>query len=156
MKYDFDTVIDRRNTYSLKYDPVSRGKPSDVLPLWVADMDFQSPPCVLDALAERVRHGIFGYSNPDKAYFSVLQNWFEQRFGWHTEQEWLVGVPGVVNAIVVAINAYTEKGEGVLIQQPVYYPFESSIKQTERKLLAEWRRCIRSFTVITRNLWRLI
>jgi cystathionine beta-lyase len=98
-------------------------------------MDFQSPPCVLNALAERVQHGNFGYSNLDEAYFSVLQNWFGERFGWRIEREWLVCAPGVVNAIVIAINAYTEKGEGVLIQQPVYYPFESSIKQTERKLL---------------------
>jgi len=135
MKYDFDSVIDRRDTYSIKYDPLARGKPSDVLPMWVADMDFQSPPSVLDALAQQVKHGIFGYSDANKAYFSVLQNWFEQRFGWHTEREWLLCVPGVVNAIFIAIHAYTKKGDGVLIQQPVYYPFESSVKITERKLL---------------------
>ena len=134
MKFNFDRIITRHNTCSIKYNPLSRGKPSDVLPLWVADMDFQSPPCVLDALAERVQHGIFGYSEPDDAYFSVLQKWFEQHFDWHTEPEHVVITPGVVNAILVAIRAFTKKGEGVLIQQPVYHPFEFSVKQSERKL----------------------
>ena len=135
MEFNFDSVIERHNTYSMKYNPALRGKPSDVLPLWVADMDFQSPPCVLDALAERVKHGIFGYSEPDSSYFPVLQKWFEQYFDWHTEPEQLVVTPGVVNAIFVAIRAFTKRGEGVLIQQPVYHPFESAIRHSERKLL---------------------
>jgi cystathionine beta-lyase len=135
MKYDFDRVIDRRGTCSIKYNPVSRGKPADVLPLWVADMDFSIPPCVSQALEERVRHGIFGYSEPDAAYFSAVQGWFEKRFGWHVENEWLTVTPGVVNAIYVAVRALTQPGEGVVIQQPVYYPFETSVVQTGRKLL---------------------
>jgi len=135
MKYDFDRIIDRRGTYSIKYNPTARGKPADVLPLWVADMDFSIPPCVAEALEERVRHGIFGYSEPDAAYFSAVQGWFEKRFGWHVEKEWLTVTPGVVNAIYVAVRALTEPGEGVAIQQPVYYPFETSVVQTGRKLL---------------------
>jgi len=135
MKYDFDRVIDRRGTYSIKYDPVSRGKPDDVLPLWVADMDFAAPPCVIDALVSHARHGIFGYSEPDAAHFSVIRNWFEKRFNWSPEREWLTITPGVVTALYIAIHALTEPGDGIVIQQPVYYPFESSVKQTGRKPL---------------------
>ena len=135
MKYDFNRVIDRRNTYSIKYDPASRGKPDDVLPLWVADMDFAAPPCVIDALASHAQHGIFGYSEPDAAYFSVIRNWFEKRFNWSVEREWLIVTPGVVNALYIAVRALTEPGDGIVIQQPVYYPFESSVRQTGRRLL---------------------
>jgi cystathionine beta-lyase len=99
MKYDFDRITDRRNTYSIKYDPVSRGKPEDVLPLWVADMDFPSPPCVAEAIVSRAKHGIFGYSEPDEGYFSALRGWFGDRFEWDTEREWLTVTPGVVNAL---------------------------------------------------------
>jgi cystathionine beta-lyase len=135
MKYDFDSVIDRRNTCSIKYDPVSRGKPDDVLPMWVADMDFSTPPCVQDALAQRVRHGIFGYSEPDAAYWVAVQGWFKGRFEWNVEREWLMITPGVVNAIYLAIRALTKPGDGVVVQQPVYYPFNSAVRQTGRNLL---------------------
>jgi len=135
MKYDFDSVIDRRNTYSIKYEPTWRGKPADVLPLWVADMDFATPPCVQEALIRRAQHGIFGYSEPDAAYFNVIRNWFEGRFNWTTQREWLTITPGVVNALYIAVRALTEPGDGVVIQQPVYHPFESSVLQTGRQLL---------------------
>lgn len=135
MKYDFDRVIDRRNTYSVKYDMAARGKPDGVLPLWVADMDFQAPPCVVNALAAQSRHGIFGYSDTDSSYFAALRNWFAGRFNWHIEEDWLVKTPGVVNAIHAAIRALTKAGDSVLIQQPVYYPFASAVRQTERRLV---------------------
>jgi len=135
MKYDFDSIIDRSNSLSIKYEPSWRGKPSDVLPLWVADMDFATPPCVQEALMHRVKHGIFGYSEPDKEYFYVLRKWFEKRFNWNIKQDWLVVTPGVVNSLFIAIRAFTKQGEGVVIQQPVYYPFEAGIKKTGRKLL---------------------
>jgi cystathionine beta-lyase len=135
MKYDFDRVIDRRNTYSIKYDPVSRGKPDDVLPMWVADMDFTTPPCVQDALILRAQHGIFGYSEPDIAYYSAVYGWFNGRFGWKTEREWLTITPGIVNALYIAVRAFTNIGDGVVVQQPVYYPFNSAVRQTGRQLL---------------------
>jgi cystathionine beta-lyase len=103
--------------------------------MWVADMDFATPPCVIDALVSRAKHGIYGYSEPDAEFFSVVQKWFRERFDWDVERKWLIATPGVVSALYIAIRALTEPGEGVLIQQPVYYPFESSVKQTERKLL---------------------
>jgi len=135
MKYDFDRVIDRRNTYSIKYEPLWRGKPADVLPLWVADMDFAAPVCVQQALADRANHGIFGYSEPGDGYFDVTRNWFETRFNWITKREWLTVTPGVVNALYLAVRAFTKPGDGIVIQQPVYYPFESSVKKTGRQLL---------------------
>jgi cystathionine beta-lyase len=135
MKYDFDKVIERHNTFSIKYDPLSRGKPADALPMWVADMDFPAPPCVQAALAERAAHGIFGYSEPDASYFAAVQGWFEKRFGWRIEREWFAITPGVVSALYIAVNAFAKAGDGVLIQQPVYQPFESVVKQTGRKLL---------------------
>jgi cysteine-S-conjugate beta-lyase len=135
MKYNFDKIIDRSNSCSIKYEPSWRGKPSDVLPLWVADMDFASPPCVQEALISRAKHGIFGYSEPDAAYFAVMRKWFEDRFNWTVQREWLAITPGVVNALYIAVRALTEPGDGIVIQQPVYYPFESSIRKTGRKLL---------------------
>ena len=135
MKYNFNKIVNRQETYSMKHDPVSRGKPKDVIPMWVADMDFPAPPCVTSAIEEYARHGIFGYSEPDAAYVATIQSWFLQRFNWHVEREWLIVTVGVVNAIYVAVRALTEIGDGVVIQQPVYYPFELSVRQTGRKLL---------------------
>jgi len=135
MKYNFDRVIDRSNSYSIKYEPLWRGKPADVLPLWVADMDFATPPCVQEALISRAKHGIFGYSEPDAAYFDVMRKWFEERFNWPVRSDWLTITPGVVNALYIAVRSLTEPGDGIVIQQPVYYPFESSIRKTGRQLL---------------------
>jgi len=135
VKYDFDSVIDRSNSYSIKYEPSWRGKPDDVLPLWVADMDFAAPPSVREALAARAQHGIFGYSEPDASYFDVMRKWFEERFNWTVERGWLTITPGVVNALYLAVRALTKPGDGIVIQQPVYYPFESSIIKTGRRLL---------------------
>lgn len=135
-RYDFDTVTDRRGTNSLKYDfAVERGRPADVLPLWVADMDFPAPPCVLDALAGAVRHGIFGYSETKADYAAAVTGWFERRFGWRPEEKWLVKTPGVVYALSMAIRAATEPGEAVLIQPPVYYPFFEVIRDNGRRLV---------------------
>ncbi|MDR3239662.1 MAG: pyridoxal phosphate-dependent aminotransferase [Clostridiales bacterium] len=134
-KFDFDRVIDRRNTWSIKYDMEGRGKPENVLPLWVADMDFPAPDCVLEALEKQVKHGIFGYSDTDAAYFETLYDWFEKRFGWKTEFDWLVKTPGVVNAIFTAVRALTEKNDSILIQQPVYYPFMTAAQKTGRRLI---------------------
>jgi cystathionine beta-lyase len=135
MKYDFDRLIDRSNSYSMKHEPSWRGKPNDVLPLWVADMDFAVPPCVQEALARRVEHGIFGYSEPDAAFFDVMRKWFEGRFGWVIQRDWMSFTSGVVNALHIAIHALTKPGDGIVIQQPVYYPFEGAIKKTGRQLI---------------------
>lgn len=134
--YDFDKEISRRNTNSLKYDfAVERGFPADVLPLWVADMDFPAPKPVLDALHRAVDHGIFGYSEVKEDYYKVVSAWFQKRFGWETKPEWLVKTPGVVFALAMAVRALTEPGDGVLIQPPVYYPFYEVIRDNDRRIV---------------------
>lgn len=110
--------------------------PADVLPFWVADMDFKSPPEIIEALSERVKHGIFGYSDTiDESYFNALYKWYYERFGWQIRREWVVKCPGVVFAVCTAIRALTKPGDAVLIQQPVYYPFENSVKDNGRRLI---------------------
>lgn len=135
-QYDFDTVIDRRNTNSLKYDfAQERGKPADVLPLWVADMDFRAPKPVLEALHRSVEHGIFGYSEVKSDYYDAVSAWFSRRFGWQTQPQWLVKTPGVVYALAMAVRALTKPGDAVLIQPPVYYPFFSVIRDNDRTVV---------------------
>lgn len=136
MSFDFDKVTDRKKTFAIKYDLASaRNKPLDALSLWVADMDFPTAPCITEALEERVRHGIFGYSRPDERYYNALKNWFNERHGFLIKEEWVVNTPGVVFAIAVAIRAFTKEGDGVLIQKPVYYPFFNSIVSLNRRVV---------------------
>lgn len=136
MQYDFDTVIDRRGTDCLKYDFArERGKAEDVLPLWVADMDFQTAPEILARLEDSVKHGIFGYTEAKEDYFQAVAGWYQRNFGWEVKSSWLVKTPGVVFALAMAIRAYTEPGDAVLIQQPVYYPFSEVIRDNQRVLV---------------------
>lgn len=133
---DFDEIIDRRNTCSIKYDfTVKRGKPEGVMPLWVADMDFRTPDCVIHALEEKARHGIFGYSESMDDYFDVLKEWFISQYSWDIKPEWLIKTPGVVSAINTAVHSLTEPGDPVLIQQPVYYPFTEAVVSNKRRLI---------------------
>ena len=134
MKYDFDKEINRYNTNSLKYDCADLwGVPGDILPMWVADMDFQTAPEILEAMHESINHGIFGYSVPKDDYYEVVANWFRNRLGWNdVKGEWIIKTPGVVFAISTAIRAYTDIGDAILIQQPVYYPFRMVIEDNER------------------------
>ena len=137
MKYNFDQIIDRKNTNSLKYDfALERGKPEEILPLWIADMDFQTPPSVIEELKKSVSHGIFGYTEVKSDYFDVIHNWFLTHHNWNTENSWLVKTPGVVFAIGLAIKAFSKEGEGVLIQPPVYYPFSETIVANNNRILA--------------------
>lgn len=135
-KYDFDKIIDRRNTDCLKYDfAIQRGRPADVLPFWVADMDFPIAREIQEALVERCQHAIFGYSEITEAYFHAVRDWYTKHFNWSTKAEWLTKTPGIVFALAMAVKAFTQKGEGVLVQQPVYYPFSEVIEDNERKLI---------------------
>ena len=136
MTYDFDRVIDRRGTDCIKFDfAVEHGLPADVLPLWVADMDFQAPPEVLEAIRACAGHGIFGYTGLKQDYYDAVSGWFEARFDWPTRREWIVPTPGVVFALATAVRGLTEPGEGVLIQPPVYPPFFRVVKANGRKLV---------------------
>ena len=133
---NFDKIIDRRNTNSLKHDfAVENGLPADVMPMWVADMDFQAPPSVLDALKKWADHGIFGYSDLKAEYYDVVSGWFTRHFDWTPEREWLVQTPGVVYALAMAVRALTKKGETVIIQPPVYYPFYNVIRNNQRQII---------------------
>ena len=134
--YNFDEVIDRRNTDCLKYDfAVQRGRPKDVLPFWVADMDFPIAQEIEDALVKRCQHGIFGYSEATNGYFAALQNWYLKHFNWQVQRPWLIKTPGVVFALAMAVKAFTEPGDGVLVQQPVYYPFTEVIRDNDREVV---------------------
>lgn len=136
MPVDFDTVPNRRGTNCFKYDFAREmGMPEDVLPLWVADMDFPTAPAVLERLHALAEHGIFGYTGVKDAYFSAVHNWYAQRFSWETQRSWLVTTPGVVFAIAIAIRAFTQKGDAILIQQPVYYPFANKVTENDRQLV---------------------
>lgn len=134
---NFDKIIDRKGTDCLKFDAAKRRhRPEDVLPLWIADMDFEVSPAITKALTERVKHGIFGYSesDPDRL-FKVLQNWFHTEHNWDIQKEWLLQTPGVVFALAMAVRAYTKPGDAVLLQQPVYYPFKMVIEDNGRKVV---------------------
>lgn len=134
---DFDTVVDRRNTKCLKYDFAERrGMPGDVLPMWVADMDFKTSSYVEDGLAEWAKHGIFGYSEVQTPYFESIRNWMEEHHNWQPQERWLIKTPGVVCSLAMAVKAYTEPGDGVLIQQPVYYPFSEVILDNGRRVVS--------------------
>lgn len=136
VSYDFDKIIDRRNTDCLKYDfAVQRGRPQDVLPFWVADMDFSIAQEIEDALVKRCQHGIFGYSEATDGYFAALQNWYLKHFNWQVQRPWLIKTPGVVFALAMAVKAFTEPGDGVLVQQPVYYPFTEVIRDNGREVV---------------------
>jgi cystathionine beta-lyase len=136
VKYNFDTVIDRKNTNSLKYDfAKERGKPDGLLPMWVADMDFPAPPEVLEDLHKVVCHGIFGYTEVKHEYYDALTSWFSTRFGFSFDRRDVVKTPGVVFALALSVKAFTEPNDSVIIQTPVYYPFYDVIRQNEREII---------------------
>lgn len=136
MKYNFDQIIDRHNTNSLKFDfAIQRKRPQDAIPLWVADMDFQTLDEVKDALVKKSNHGIFGYSEPTDRYFNALNSWFKKHHNWDIDTSKVVLTCGVVFAIAATIRALTKENDAVLICQPVYYPFEETIKVNNRKLV---------------------
>jgi cystathionine beta-lyase len=134
--FDFDQPVERRGTDSVKHDGCKAYFGSeDVLPMWVADMDFAVPSAVSRALQERAAHPVFGYTLYPEAAYDALIGWLRRRHGWEIQKEWVVFTPGVVPALHAAVMAYTGPGEGVIVQSPVYYPFYSSVTQTGRRLL---------------------
>ncbi len=125
MIYDFDRRISRRGTDSYKWDSATRG---DVLPMWVADMDFQTAPVIVEALRRRVEHGIFGYTRVPDGYYRAVSGWFARRHGWPIDREWVIYTSGVVPALSAILKALTAPGDRVLVQTPVYNCFFSSIR----------------------------
>lgn len=136
-QYNFDKIIERRGTASLKYDfALRRGRPADVLPFWVADMDLPVADEITEALTARARHGIFGYTETAEEYFNAVSGWYAKNFGWQTKEEELTKTPGVVFALAMCVQAYTAPGESVLINQPVYYPFSEVIEDNGRRIVS--------------------
>jgi len=131
--FDFDTMIDRRNTDSEKWD---RYKGRDIIPLWVADMDFRSPPAVISALQQRVSHGVFGYSHPSEGLIDAVITHLERDFGWHVDAEWIVWLPGLVCGLNVLCRAVGDSGDEVISFTPVYPPFLSAPGLSQRSLVS--------------------
>ncbi len=131
--YDFDARVDRRHTSCLKYDfGMKRKGREDLLPLWVADMDFALPEEILEEFRRRIDHGIFGYTDPDEEYYRALDHWFYSRHGYHVDPEWVTVGCGVVYGLATGVRAFTQEGDAILIQQPVYYPFREVIEDNGR------------------------
>ena len=136
MKYNFDRIIDRKNTNCFKWDYTKQMfDKEDVIPLWVADMDFAAPDAVVQKLIKRAEHGIFGYSFEPEEYYKVFIEWLEKRHNWKIKKEWIINATGIVPAINFAIQCFTEPGDNILVQTPVYFPFFESIKKNERKVV---------------------
>nr|WP_044655461.1 MalY/PatB family protein [Bacteroides acidifaciens] len=133
MKYNFDEIIPRRGTNSYKWD--SAGD-ADILPMWVADMDFRTAPPVVEALRKRAEHGIFGYVRVPDAYYAAVTNWFTRRHDWQIEKEWIIYTTGVVPALSAVIKALTVPGDKVMVQTPVYNCFFSSIRNNGCGMIA--------------------
>jgi cystathionine beta-lyase len=136
VSFDFDRVISREGTSSVKYDArqTTFGR-ADVMPLWVADMDFASPECVTEALVQRAQHPVYGYTLAPESLFDALIDWLKTRHGWEIQREWIILCPGVVPSLYAAVQAFAQPGEGVIIQPPVYFPFMSSVMDTGRQLI---------------------
>lgn len=133
MMYDFDTIVARRGTNSYKWDSAPN---DDILPMWVADMDFRTAPPIVEALARRVQHGVFGYTKVPDTYYDALTGWFARRHGWQIEKQWIIYTSGVVPALSAIIKAMTVPGDGVIVQTPVYNCFFSSIRNNGCEIIS--------------------
>lgn len=139
----FDEIHERRNTGSVKYDSRPKGIRSDnLIPMWIADMDFKAPPAVEKALEGLTKHGLLGYTNTDRDYDAVLCSWYYRHMKWTIQPEWIINVPGVMFGITAAIRALTDPLSSILICQPVYYPFEKIILANDRRLVVSELRLI--------------
>ncbi|MFR9166539.1 MAG: MalY/PatB family protein [Dysgonomonas sp.] len=123
-KYNFDQIINRKGTGAIKVDALKeRYGDENLIPLWVADMDFLSPPAVSEAIITRARHGVFGYTNPSQGYFDAIVSWIQKHHNWQIKQEWVSFIPGIVKGIAFAVDNFTKEADKIIIQPPVYHPF---------------------------------
>lgn len=136
MKYDFDSAIERRGTSSVKWDYLEKTFGNkEVIPMWVADMDFTAPQPVIDAVVERAKHGVYGYTEKPASFYSSAVQWMKKRHGWNISSDWITVCPGVVPALNLCVQAFTKPGDKVLLQSPVYPPFFASIRNNDRVLV---------------------
>lgn len=134
---NFNEEINRYNTNSLKYDfKKDKNKPNDVLPMWVADMDFKCCDEILKDMHKKINHGIFGYSKNDENYFNAIRNWYCTNFNTELKQEWLITTPGIVFALATAVKTITNENDYVFINNPVYYPFSEVVEDNKRKIIS--------------------
>lgn len=136
MTYNFDKITERTGTNSVKYDlrELIFKKP-DVIPLWVADMDFETPDFIRDAVIKRAQHPIYGYSFRDEAYYHSIIQWIERLHGWKIEKDWMIFTPGIVPAVNFAVLAFTNPGDKIIVQPPVYFPFFTAVEKHNRILV---------------------
>ncbi|MDD2559817.1 MAG: PatB family C-S lyase, partial [Bacteroidales bacterium] len=136
MKPNFDEIIDRHNTNSLKHDSCAQifGR-EDVLPLWVADMDFPCPDVVIQAIKKRLEHPVFGYFNHSDAFYQSIMGWMRRRHAWEIEKDWICFSPGVVSGLAMAVQAFSRPGDKIIVQPPVYHPFYYVVERQNRVLL---------------------
>ncbi len=136
MEFDFDKPIAREGTGAVKFDGRQHYfGTAEVTPLWVADMDFAVPECVTRALQQRIQHPVFGYTLYPESLYQAIIDWFQRRHDWSVEREWIVMAPGVVPSLFAAVHAFSNEGEGVIVQPPVYFPFFSAVTTGKRKLI---------------------
>ncbi|TDW49145.1 cystathionine beta-lyase [Flavobacterium sp. 270] len=131
MDYNFDEIIDRKNTNAIKWDASSS---TDILPMWIADMDFKTAPEIIEVLQNRVSHGVFGYTQTPEEFYISIQNWWKRRYELSLEKEWIIPVTGVIPALSTTIRSLTEKGDKIIIQPPVYNHFYNSIENCNREV----------------------
>lgn len=135
-KYDFDEIVPREGTNCMKYDARERFfQTNDVLPLWVADTDFKTPPFIVNAIRERVSHEIYGYTFRPDSYFEAIIGWMKRRHNWDVKKEWISFSPGVVAGLTIAVETFSNPGDGIIVQPPVYFPFFETVTGTGRKLI---------------------
>lgn len=135
-KYNFDEIIDRRGTDCIKYDALPQFFGADgLLPVWVADMDFRTPDFVMNAVRKRLEHEILGYTFRGDSYHEAIQGWLKRRHNWEVRREWISFSPGVVSALTMAVMAFTQPGEKVVVQPPVYFPFYESVRGSKRRIV---------------------
>jgi cysteine-S-conjugate beta-lyase len=136
MNYNFETLIDRSNNFSAKWSEMDKKYGSnDLLPMWVADMDFKAAPCIIDAIRDRLEQGIYGYTTRVDSYNESIVNWAARRYNWDIKSDWLIFSPGVIPSISLIIQEMTEKNDKIMIQEPVYSPFNSVVKDNGRELV---------------------
>jgi len=136
MSYNFDEIIDRSNTSCVKWDLAEKYfQAKDLLPMWVADMDFKTPDFIVEAIKKRASHEVFGYTvRPDSYYESIIK-WIGKKHKWKLEKDWIIFSPGIVPAVNMAVMAYTDPGDKIIVQPPVYFPFFSAVKDNGRELV---------------------
>ncbi|HEX2921007.1 MAG TPA: PatB family C-S lyase [Bacteroidales bacterium] len=136
MSWNFDEPINRRGTFSVKYDLRKEiFGTNDIIPMWVADMDFKTPDFIISSLKKRLEHEILGYSIRPAEYYSTIAKWMKNRYNWQIKPEWICFSPGIVPALSFSVLAFTEPGESIIVQPPVYFPFFSAVEAHGRKLI---------------------